>query len=100
MYKPTTLRSPAWPLSLISRGLVVTQLHPPPPQPRPPPPHILPLLQGVAVMMRMGWRLDGLVSNYCHCLIKFNICILKCFEITLFRMFLSTLHATVPCILL
>lgn len=66
----------------------------------PPPPHILPLLQGVAVMMRMGWRLDGLVSNYCHCLIKFNICILKCFEITLFRMFLSILHATVPCILL
>ena len=41
------------------------------------PPHILPLLQGVAEMMHIGWRLDGLVSNYCHCLIKFNICILN-----------------------
>ena len=63
--------SPAWPLSLISRELVATPVHPPPLQPLSP--HS-PLLQGVVVMMNIGWRLDELVSNVCHCLIKFDIC--------------------------
>ena len=48
-------------------------------------------------MMNIGWRMDGLLSSCCHCLIKFNIFTLnsvlifaklffqkklKCFEIT------------------
>ena len=43
-------------------------------------------------MMNIGWRMDGLVSSCCHCLIKFHIFTLnsvlifanklKCFEIT------------------
>ena len=24
-------------------------------------------------MMNIGWRMDGLLSSCCHCLIKFNI---------------------------
>ena len=60
-------------------------------------------------MINIGWRLVGLVSNCCYCLIKFNICALnsilifaklffffqkklKCFEIPQFRIFLSTLQ--------